>query len=156
LADATRKKVVFLNHIGRILRLEHFRTLHLRAERTDLRRIAKGSKGSVRSVARPPEIGNEFVGIGPERFRFVISRALAVLKDLVLMARPLLENGGVLLAMKGPLYEKELIDFKASSSAAAELQGRGKADVEIALRHYRLPVLGGDRAILQIRFAHCT
>ncbi len=73
--DAVAKKVLFQRQIGRLLELENFTALHIRAE----------------------ELAAEYA----ERFDWVVSRAFSDIFLFAQMALPLLREGGQIVAMKG-------------------------------------------------------
>jgi len=87
LIDASRKKVSFLKHIIRKLKLKNICALHVRAE--DL----------VRKSAFA------------HKFDIVISRALADLDTLINMALPLLASGGTMMALRGKYHQNEIDDL---------------------------------------------
>ncbi len=84
LIDGTRKKVNFLKHALRILKLESIEAHQIRAE----------------NLAEDPTYGN--------LFDVIISRALSSLNGFVKMALPLLAEQGAIMAMKGEVNQKEL------------------------------------------------
>lgn len=84
LIDGTRKKVNFLKHALRILKLESIEAHQIRAE----------------NLAENPTYGN--------LFDIIISRALSSLNGFVKMALPLLAEQGAIMAMKGEVNQKEL------------------------------------------------
>jgi len=75
LVEASRKKISFLKHIIRTLKLESVTAMHSRAEDVEL-----------------PD----------EPFETIISRAFARLEPLVKIVSPLMEPGNTLVAMFGP------------------------------------------------------
>ena len=84
LIDGTRKKVNFLKHALRILKLESIEAHQIRAE----------------NLHEDPAYAN--------LFDVIISRALSPLKLFVNMALPLLAQHGTLMAMKGEVGQEEL------------------------------------------------
>lgn len=80
LVEASRKKVSFLKHIIRTLKLESVVTLHSRFEDVEL-----------------PE----------EAFKTIISRAFTRLEPLLKIVSPLMEPGNTLVAMFGPTTAKD-------------------------------------------------
>ena len=84
LIDGTRKKVNFLKHALRILKLESIEAHQIRAE----------------NLHEDPAYAN--------LFDVIISRALSPLKLFVKMALPLLAQHGTLMAMKGEVSQEEL------------------------------------------------
>jgi 16S rRNA (guanine527-N7)-methyltransferase len=83
MADASRKRVSFLNFLVRQSGLESVKAIHIRAE----------------NLAND----EEFAG----RFDVVTSRAFTALDRFVTLARPFLAKDGVILAMKGGAVEEE-------------------------------------------------
>jgi 16S rRNA (guanine527-N7)-methyltransferase len=83
MADASRKRVSFLNFLVRQSGLESVKAIHIRAE----------------NLAND----EEFAG----RFDVVTSRAFTALDRFVTLARPFLAKDGVILAMKGGAGEEE-------------------------------------------------
>jgi len=83
LLDASQKRVFFLRHLIRILRLKGVEVLHGRAEDPSLRRKAG-------------------------EFSLVVSRAFASLEEFLRMAIPYTRKGGKVIAMKGPRGREEL------------------------------------------------
>jgi 16S rRNA (guanine527-N7)-methyltransferase len=84
LIDGTRKKVNFLKHALRMLKLESIEAHQIRAE----------------NLHEDPTYAN--------LFDVIISRALSPLKLFVKMALPLLAQHGTLMAMKGEVSQEEL------------------------------------------------
>jgi len=84
LLEASFKRVAFLKHIKRILKLEHLEIIHGRAEDPGI--LERGKEG----------------------FSVVVSRALGSLKEFLLLAFPYLQKGGRAIAMKGPKGKLEL------------------------------------------------
>jgi 16S rRNA (guanine527-N7)-methyltransferase len=84
LIDGTRKKVNFLKHVLRILKLEDIEALQIRAE--NLGRDATRSKS----------------------FDIIISRALSAPDAFVRMALPLLTEAGTIIALTGEVNQTEL------------------------------------------------
>jgi len=83
LIDASRKKITFLKHVIRKLKLENIDALHVRAE--DL-----GQKSNF-----------------THRFDTIISRALSDLDTFVSLALPMLAAGGTVMALKGKFNPSE-------------------------------------------------
>lgn len=83
LIDASRKKITFLKHVIRKLKLENIDAFHVRAE--DLGRESNFA----------------------HRFDTIISRALSDLDTYVLLALPMLVAGGTVIALKGKFNPSE-------------------------------------------------
>ena len=84
LIDASRKRVNFLKHAIRTLKIDDIEALHIRVEK----------------LATDPAYG--------KRFDFITSRALTNLKSFSDKARPLLAADGLMIALKGKMDEKEV------------------------------------------------
>ncbi len=84
LVDASRKKVNFLKHVIRTLKLEGIEALHIRVEK----------------LAADPAY--------EKRFDIITSRALTDLKSFIAQARPLLAVDGLMIALKGIIDEAEV------------------------------------------------
>lgn len=84
LIDASRKKVSFLKHAIRSIKLVGINARHARSEE-----LAKGKPFK-------------------HSFDVIISRAFSRLDKMILQALPLLAEGGSMIAMKGKLSESEL------------------------------------------------
>jgi 16S rRNA (guanine527-N7)-methyltransferase len=87
LIDSVRKKVSFLQHVIRTLRLENVYAHHVRAE--DFKKSPSEGRG----------------------YKVVVSRALTSLSDFVKLALPFLAPEGFIAAYKGKLEEKEVEDL---------------------------------------------
>lgn len=84
LIDASRKKISFLKHVIRTLKLEKIDAVHIRAE--DMAGTAGVEK----------------------KFDIIISRALTSLASFVAMALPLLSENGMIIALKGNVEGAEI------------------------------------------------
>jgi len=73
--DAVEKKVLFQRHAARLLKLDNFTALHVRAE--------------------------ELIENYASQFDYVVSRAFSDLPHFVTLALPLLKDSGQIIAMKG-------------------------------------------------------
>ena len=124
LIDAKRKKVNFLKYVIRQLRLENIEAKQVRAE--DL--IDQG-----------------------RRFDAVITRAVADLAHLVQLASPLLDEEGVLVAMKGSNYQAEIDAVRQHSFLAIGREKYPVEELKIDVETYRLPLSGIERALIFVR-----
>lgn len=86
LVEATGKKVEFLNHIIRVLGLEHTTAIQARAE----------------ELGRHPA--------HRERYDLVLARAVAALPELLEYGLPFAACGGVMIAHKGATAQQEIHD----------------------------------------------
>ena len=91
LIDGVHKKVSFLKHVLRTLRLDRSEALHIRAE----------------NLQRDPKRA--------QSYDVIISRALSDLKSFVENAIPLLAKQGMIVAMKGEVDQKELDALRADT-----------------------------------------
>ena len=116
--DAVAKKISFQKHIIRSFALT----------------------GAVARHGRLEELGRESSLAG--HFELVVARAFASLPDCVRLARPFLQPGGRLIAMKGPEGEKEVRAAENEFSLAGfSLQ---KID------HFDLPGNNGERTLITL------
>jgi 16S rRNA (guanine527-N7)-methyltransferase len=127
LIDASRKKVNFLKHVIRTLKLDGIEALHLRAE--DL-------------AARPSYIN---------RFDVIISRALTSLEFFVRLALPLLACGGLIMALKGQVGCKELANLRENVLTKMNSTGSLDLPLTVSLKKYSLPFLYSNRTIVKLR-----
>jgi len=88
LLEASFKRVAFLKHIKRVLKLEDLQIIHGRAEDPGILEREK------------------------EGFSAVVSRALGSLKEFLFLAYPYLRKGGRAIAMKGPKGKLELEELE--------------------------------------------
>jgi 16S rRNA (guanine527-N7)-methyltransferase len=127
LIDASRKKVSFLKHIIRTLKLDNIEALHMRAEQ----------------LANQPNYIN--------RFDVIISRALSSLDFFVRLALPLLADRGVIIALKGEVGKAELDDLQHNVLEKMNAAGSLDRQFIISLERYRLPLLNSERSIITLR-----
>jgi len=127
LIDASRKKISFLKHVIRTLKLDNIEALHIRAE----------------DLAIHPSYIN--------RFDVIISRALSSLDAFVRLALPLLANGGVIIALRGEVDKAELDNLQ--DNVLEKMNGGGSLDRQftISLKRYSLPLFNTERSIITIR-----
>ena len=120
--DATAKKIHFQRHVARLLDLQGFEARHRRIES-----ISAGSQ---------------------ERFDIIISRAFANIVDFAKHTYPLLTDGGLLVAMKGPAVAAELEKARAAlKSFELEI---------VATSNYNLPFDFGKRSLITMRRIKCA
>lgn len=98
LVEAREKKVAFLKHLIRVLKLSDTRCLHARAEELARREEMRGS------------------------FNLVTARAAGKLASVLKAASPLISEGGLFITTKGPGYAARLsVATEAVSQAGMEL-----------------------------------
>lgn len=123
LIDASRKKVAFLQHLIRLMKLTNISAIHIRAE----------------ELSKIPELKNHF--------DVIVCRALTDLQAFVHMASPLLSFHGFLLAYKANLSETgidriEKPDLNKTIS---------NADWIISTNSYGLPFIDHPRTLVVIK-----
>jgi 16S rRNA (guanine527-N7)-methyltransferase len=124
LIDASRKKVSFLKHVIRSLKLDHIEALHMRAE----------------NLITDP--------LYRKRFDVVISRAFSALALFVRLARPLRAPGGRIIALKGQTDKNELNDLRNYLFGEGISTSTIGHDSGIAMENYNLPFLNAKRSII--------
>jgi 16S rRNA (guanine527-N7)-methyltransferase len=127
LIDASRKKVSFLKHVIRTLKLDDIEALHMRAE----------------DLADQPSYIN--------RFDVIVSRALTSLECFVRLALPLLACGGLIMALKGQVGNVELADLRENVLTKTNSAGSAVRPLTIFLERYSLPFLYSERTIVTLR-----
>ena len=126
LIDASRKKINFLKHAIRTLKLAYTEAIHGRVE----------------------HLANDFSYC--QRFDVIISRALSALPDYIRLAQPLLAAGGKIIALKGRADDLDLNDLRSSvcnncgNDPAAEFPGK------VSIESYTLPFAESQRSIVII------
>jgi len=127
LVDASRKKVTFLKHIIRTLKLDNIEALHLRAEEltADARYV--------------------------NRFDVIISRAFSALDHFFKLALPLLAEGGSVIAFKGEVEQDEFNDLNTSIFKEMPSKGFVSRQFSIAREKFRLPLLNAQRSIVILK-----
>ncbi len=126
LIDASRKKVSFLNHLIRLLKLNPARAAHFRAEDMALNKPA-------------------------ENFDAIISRALGPLEEFVQMAIPVLKPEGILIAMKGRVAPNEIESVRRIRWIEGKQDHREPISFFIQIHPYKLPFADAFRSIICIR-----
>jgi 16S rRNA (guanine527-N7)-methyltransferase len=127
LIDASRKKVSFLKHVIRTLKLDNIEALHMRAE----------------------DLANDPLYL--DRFNVIVSRAVSSLKLFCRLALPLLVEDGVMIALKGGSVNDEVNDLQGRGLVDG---GDGKTvDRQFCLtvEKFQLPFLSSARSIIIIR-----
>jgi len=127
LIDASRKKVSFLKHIIRTLKLENIEALHMRAE--DLAADAR------------------YVN----RFDVIISRAFSALEHFFKLALPLLAEVGVMIALKGDVVNDELNDLQGRGFGDEGDAETVRRQFSVTVERFHLPILNSKRSLIIIR-----
>ena len=132
LIDASRKKVSFLAHAGRLLDLERYRAVHTRAE--DLARRSSGRREPSLSVSGKP--GDRL----PATFELIVTRALASFDEFLSLGLPLLSDKGMMVALKGRKSETQFDGDLAS-----------RAGLSMTVHRYELPFLHLKRSVIVLK-----
>jgi 16S rRNA (guanine527-N7)-methyltransferase len=125
LIDGSRKKVHFLKHVIRTLRLDHIEALHIRAE--DLGKTCD------------------------EKYDIVICRALSSLQKIEQLALPLTKRDGVILALKGKTQETELTELPIFPQTPVKPEVDHEKGTAVSVKRYMLPFSPFERSIISIR-----
>ena len=124
LIDASRKKVNFLKHIIRTLKLDNTEARHIRAE----------------ELATLPDYAG--------RFDVIISRALSSLEYFVRLALPLLAEKGLIIALKGEVDKSELDDLRHNVIDKLNNTVPPGQQFAISTEKYSVPLLDSSRSII--------
>ena len=126
LIDASRKKVSFLKHVIRTLKLDNIEALHIRAE----------------DLAGDPLYRN--------RFNVIISRAVSSLELFCRLALPFLIDEGSMLALKGDVGIDEIKELQSREFGGGNPETVGR-QLSVTVDKYHLPFLNSNRSIVIIR-----
>ncbi len=126
LVDATRKKVSFLNHVIRRLRLSHITAIHSRIE----------------------DLQQEW----EDRFDVVVCRAFSNLADFVEKSLPLLAPGGLLLAFKGRELATDMVQVSTKNGGEVFRVAGKSVDTELQMKwvSFKLPFLNLSRTLVML------
>jgi len=127
LIDASRKKVSFLKHVIRTLKLDNIEALHIRAE----------------DLANNPLYRN--------RFNVIISRAVSSLDVFRRLAWPLLIDTGVMMALKGDIANEELSELQGRGFGDGDPGETVKRQFSVSVEKFHLPFLNSNRSIVVMR-----
>lgn len=127
LIDASRKKVSFLKHVIRMLKLQGIEARHIRAE----------------NLANDPEF--------TLHYDVIVSRALSKLDSFVASAYPLLAENGVIIALKGRVDRMELNDLKPFIVRPGDEPESTPIRFSFSIETYTLPVLKSQRSLIVLR-----
>ncbi len=125
LIDASAKKISFVKHIIRILGLKNARAEHLRAE------------ALARCLTRN------------DKFDVVLCRAFSTLDHILQLSIPLLNKGGMVLALKGSLPLDE-IQACGGTGAASQRIIWDDIPIELNAYTYQLPFSKDQRSLIQM------
>jgi 16S rRNA (guanine527-N7)-methyltransferase len=127
LIDASRKKVSFLKHVIRTLKLDNIEALHIRAE----------------DLANDPLYRN--------RFNVIISRAVSSLELFCCLALPLLIAEGSMMALKGDVGFDEINQLQDRGFGDGGDPKTAIRQFSVTVEKFLLPFLNSNRAIVIIR-----
>lgn len=127
LIDASRKKVNFLKHVIRTLKLDNIEALHIRAE----------------DLADDPFYRN--------RFNVIISRAVSSLELFGRLAWPLLSDAGIMVALKGDVGMDEMKKLQGRGFGDGDDLKTVGRQFSVTIEKYHLPFLKSNRSIAVIR-----
>ena len=126
LIDGSRKKVNFLKHVIRTLRLENIDARQIRAEQ----------------LSKEPAFAHAF--------DVVISRALSALDPFFRMAWPLLAEEGVMIALKGKVNQKELEALRSAVFKKMDITSTHANRFSLTVEPYVLPFVRLKRSIITL------
>lgn len=126
LIDASRKKISFLKHVIRTLKLDGIGAFHCRAE----------------ALAADPLYINSF--------DVIISRALTSLESFVRLALPLLAMGGSIIALKGEADQQELADLQSRVIERLNPAVSVHQPLSVSVKKYCLPFIHSKRTIIAV------
>ena len=129
LIDASRKKVNFLKHVIRTLKLEGIEALHIRSE----------------NLADDPAY--------LKHFDFIVSRALTEIKSFIRQGLPLLAEEGVMIALKGKVDQTEVETGGSNALDKLDNSNSDQHRFPMAVEKYKLPFTQSKRSIITIRKA---
>ncbi len=127
LIDASRKKVSFLKHVIRSLKLDKIEALHIRAQ----------------DLAQDP--------LFLKRDHVIISRALSSLKLFCTLAMPLLRDDGIILALKGDVANDEIDELQGRGLIKGDHAQPAGRRIAMSVDRYRLPILNAQRSVVIIK-----
>jgi 16S rRNA (guanine527-N7)-methyltransferase len=130
LLDASRKKINFIKHIIRVLRLHATDALQMRIEHLGRQEAFQ------------------------KRFDIIVSRAFSSLSAFVQQAQPLLASQGIMVAFKGRQVDQELEELKAAKGKPQEgapTQEAGLPELDLQVVRYTLPFLETKRALVILK-----
>jgi len=128
LIDASRKKVNFLKHVIRTLKLNNVTARHVRAEDLTAENLPA------------------------HRFDVIISRAFSSLNHFLKLALPLLAEHGTVMALKGEVDQDELESLQERGTGKARINMQAGRYV-VQVKKFRLPFIHAARSLILIRIA---
>ena len=132
LVDGSRKKVSFLNHVIRKLKLKNIEAFHIRAE----------------EIENDMQLKN--------KVDVILSRALSSLKKYFQLALPLVAKDGTIIALKGKMEQKEVDSLCLFLKKTLPLSGKNSINYDLMFKEYMLPGIGAKRTIITLRSISLT
>jgi len=129
LVDASRKRVSFLKHVIRTLKLSRIDAVHMRAE-------------ALKKEGRVPEGG----------FDVVVCRALTAFDRFVKLALPVVAEKGKIIALKGSDAEKEIEAFQKLLDKPEDAEIFTDKVFTLEVKKIFLPFIGDERNIVVMDF----
>ena len=126
LIDSSRKKVSFLKHVIRSIKLKDIEAYHIRADD-----LAKNSA---------------FVNA----FDIIVSRALSAMDTLVGTALPLLAKKGMIMALKGIAPEAEIESMRSLIIKRLRFSEINSNNLSVIVKNYTLPYLEIARSLVTV------
>ncbi|MBU4315893.1 MAG: 16S rRNA (guanine(527)-N(7))-methyltransferase RsmG [Proteobacteria bacterium] len=126
LVDSSVKKVSFLKHVIRTLKLENCEAVYGRLEALGLLEVYR------------------------EKYQTVVSRSFAPLDRLIPRGLPFLAPHGRIIALKGKNVDKELEEVKLLMNDGSEKSGFHPDQVSIKTEYYQLPHSDMERALVVV------
>jgi 16S rRNA (guanine527-N7)-methyltransferase len=127
LIDAVLKKVNFIKYVIRALKLADVQALHTRAE----------------DLAQMDDV--------KYKFDLITCRAFSSLEHFARLARPLLAEGGILLALKGRITDRDPLAPMDRDEPGERITTLGRYRFLTTLTHYQLPFSTARRTIIRLR-----
>ena len=127
LIDASRKKVNFLKHVIRTLKLDNIDALHVRAQ----------------DLSKNP--------LFLKRYNVITSRALSSLKLFCTLAMPLLMDDGFILALKGDVDNNEMNELQGRGWIEGDSAQTAGRRIALSVEKFRLPILDSKRSAVIIK-----
>ena len=150
LIDASRKKINFLKHIIRTIKLTDIVARHIRAEEMVMRPNKTSKPFDKLKGHAQTQLEGDFSPV----FDVIISRALSSLNDFIIMALPLMEKNGMIIAMRGEVLETEIDAARSYLSENSIVKETERKELSLAMTKYRLPFVNAQRTMVAISNSH--
>jgi 16S rRNA (guanine527-N7)-methyltransferase len=146
LIDASRKKINFLKHIIRTIKLTDIVARQIRAEQMVIRSNKTSRPFDKLKRHAQTQLERNFSPV----FDVIISRALSSLNDFIFMALPLMEKDGMIIAMRGEVLETEIDAARSYLSETSIAKETERKELSLALTKYKLPFVNAQRTMVTI------